>query len=82
MHPGGLNVAFADGSVHFIKDSISSWPNVAPGYGVPAGYENGKRASFTTTPTGVTHETATITWSPTAVFGVWQKLSTKIRRDR
>jgi prepilin-type N-terminal cleavage/methylation domain-containing protein/prepilin-type processing-associated H-X9-DG protein len=24
-HPGGVNVAFADGSVHFIKSSISSW---------------------------------------------------------
>jgi prepilin-type N-terminal cleavage/methylation domain-containing protein/prepilin-type processing-associated H-X9-DG protein len=24
-HPGGVNVAFADGSVHFIKSSINSW---------------------------------------------------------
>jgi prepilin-type N-terminal cleavage/methylation domain-containing protein/prepilin-type processing-associated H-X9-DG protein len=24
-HPGGVNCAFADGSVHFIKSSISSW---------------------------------------------------------
>jgi prepilin-type processing-associated H-X9-DG protein len=24
-HPGGVNVGFADGSVHFIKNSISSW---------------------------------------------------------
>ena len=24
-HPGGVNAAFADGSVHFIKSSISSW---------------------------------------------------------
>jgi len=24
-HPGGVNVGFADGSVHFIKSSISSW---------------------------------------------------------
>jgi prepilin-type processing-associated H-X9-DG protein len=23
LHPGGVNVAFADGSVHFIKSSIS-----------------------------------------------------------
>jgi prepilin-type N-terminal cleavage/methylation domain-containing protein/prepilin-type processing-associated H-X9-DG protein len=25
FHPGGVNCAFADGSVHFIKSSISSW---------------------------------------------------------
>ena len=26
MHAGGVNVAFADGSVRFLKDTISSWP--------------------------------------------------------
>ena len=26
FHPGGVNVAMADGSVKFIKDSVASWP--------------------------------------------------------
>jgi prepilin-type N-terminal cleavage/methylation domain-containing protein/prepilin-type processing-associated H-X9-DG protein len=25
LHPGGVNVAYCDGSVHFIKESISQW---------------------------------------------------------
>ena len=26
MHPGGANVAFADGSVRFLRETIDSWP--------------------------------------------------------
>jgi prepilin-type processing-associated H-X9-DG protein len=29
LHPGGVNVAFCDGSVHFIKSTINSW-NYSP----------------------------------------------------
>lgn len=34
-HPGGINVAFADGSVHFIKNSIKSWPMNTAWWGGP-----------------------------------------------
>jgi prepilin-type N-terminal cleavage/methylation domain-containing protein/prepilin-type processing-associated H-X9-DG protein len=45
FHPGGVNVAFADGSVHFIKSSISSWnwatiirtPGTSPNCVIPSG---------------------------------------------
>jgi prepilin-type N-terminal cleavage/methylation domain-containing protein/prepilin-type processing-associated H-X9-DG protein len=35
-HPGGVNAAFADGSIHFIKNTVSSWPIV--GGGPPPSY--------------------------------------------
>jgi prepilin-type N-terminal cleavage/methylation domain-containing protein/prepilin-type processing-associated H-X9-DG protein len=35
FHPGGANFGFCDGSVKFIKDSISSWPILSTG--MPAG---------------------------------------------
>ena len=65
MHPGGVNVAFADGSVHFIKDSISSWPMVNDGYG-----NYGPPASYFTYGNGGQVLTAA------AHLGVWQQLST------
>jgi prepilin-type processing-associated H-X9-DG protein len=33
FHPGGVNVSMSDGSVRFIKDTISCWPNDVPNYG-------------------------------------------------
>jgi len=68
-HPGGGNIAFCDGSVHFIKDTIQTWPNDS--------------ANFTLSPVGVTFTTpatasATIYTNTTGTpFGVYQALSTK-----
>ena len=39
FHPGGVNAAFGDGSVRYLKDSIASWPiDTSPtGYAWPIG---------------------------------------------
>jgi prepilin-type N-terminal cleavage/methylation domain-containing protein/prepilin-type processing-associated H-X9-DG protein len=62
FHPGGLNVAFVDGSVHFIKSTISTWQwtgitrpsGVTPNCTIPPTYTSGSAL----------------------VPGVWQALST------
>jgi len=61
FHPGGANMGMADGSVRFIKDSISTWPfNPATGY-----------------PSGVTQTNGIFTLAAGTTVGVFQALSTR-----
>jgi prepilin-type N-terminal cleavage/methylation domain-containing protein/prepilin-type processing-associated H-X9-DG protein len=75
FHPGGANVCFADGSVKFIKDSISSWTINPSSIGTPG------TPSTACVPMGVTLGTSTdpnVYVVPLGTYvGVLQQLSTR-----
>src|SRR5262249_25013288 len=58
FHPGGVQLAFVDGSVRFIKDSIDAWTF----------------DSATGMPQGVSRDVSVWKLSPGARLGVWQAL--------
>lgn len=62
MHPGGLNTLRCDGSVHFVTETVDSWP-IVPGTGSPVGLS-------------LADEAGTY-WVGKARPGVWQALGTR-----
>jgi prepilin-type N-terminal cleavage/methylation domain-containing protein/prepilin-type processing-associated H-X9-DG protein len=62
-HPGGVNCAFADGSVRFVKDSIDSWPiDLKTGFALSIGVDVKNEVLFI---------------RPGSKVGVWQALATR-----
>ena len=66
-HPGGVNFAFADGSVRFLKNTVSSWQ-----------FQSGSSgASGQWLPLGVTYASYLYSINAGAQPGVYQKLATR-----
>lgn len=69
MHPGGVNYAFADGSVRYIKNTIDSWS-----------FSQGNADKYgDSMPDNISYDATNIIYTvlPGCRFGVYQALSTR-----
>jgi prepilin-type processing-associated H-X9-DG protein len=66
-HPGGVNFAMLDGSVHFILDTIDCWP-IDLSTNLPPGLTQGGNP-------------VVFSWGTDLRFGIYQKLATRAYQD-
>jgi prepilin-type N-terminal cleavage/methylation domain-containing protein/prepilin-type processing-associated H-X9-DG protein len=73
FHPGGVNMGFVDGSVHFIKNSINSWQINQTGQYLPT---NITQTNCSTSAAGYPPY-CVFGLTPGSLFGVYQSLATR-----
>ena len=83
FHPGGANFGFADGSVKFLKDSISSWQiQGAARPRTPASWQRASREAVFRLASHVMRAGVGSSWRPNTYLGVCQAVNSQRQRGR